>query len=645
MGWPGGPVGARPGFRSPPHSGIPHRRDDVPVTARLSAWAREPDPGTRARDPAGNSRSAHDHAGDREASRDSTGAAGLRGSGRDGGDPGGPGDRRLHPARSQEADLRPCLSRYPVGCAERAGRAPRRAQSQRPLDDGLIVRYRGARRESHGLHARPAAQPTGEPGLQPRLSPTGEVHPGRHSLVQAGKGPGRGHRADRAVHQRSNPDRDVRGQPATAPACHQPPLHRADASGAVRGQQERPRAPRVMAHPGLPRQRGRVLLDHGQLGERVPFNAGQANAQVAALRALDVAGGRDPGTHYYGMVTDGGTAAQFMRGLASAIPGTPDPSAVASGPTGSSLFPWDTDGSYGDWYGGHELGPTFGRLHPGFCNGNSADDPNYPFPNGQLSNADGAFTGLDVGDDDLGILPAALPGTIWHDVMTYCDDEWLSSYAYVGIRDRLVAEEVLFPDRDDDDDDDDDGAGARTREEGIVNGDPVHVSAVVNLTNRSAQIYQVTPLPGPFPQVSAPLDERFALRIRMPDGSTRLEPVVFKPDVCQDAGSDETGLVDTVVAVDPAAIGLELLLDGDPIASFEPGDSPGVAENLRVDRGGVTAAGAGDGLPTGAVLSWGDSRATVAGAGPGAPRYAVQASTDGGGAGGTPGGWGPAQVA
>ena len=29
-----------------------------------------------------------------------------------------------------------------------------------------------------------------------------------------------------------------------------------------------------------------------------PFNSGQANAQVAALRALDVAGGRDPRTQY-----------------------------------------------------------------------------------------------------------------------------------------------------------------------------------------------------------------------------------------------------------------------------------------------------------------------------------------------------------
>ena len=43
-----------------------------------------------------------------------------------------------------------------------------------------------------------------------------------------------------------------------------------------------------------------------------------------------------------GSSRDGGG---FMRGSASAIPGTPDPSAVASGPTGSFSFPWDTDGS------------------------------------------------------------------------------------------------------------------------------------------------------------------------------------------------------------------------------------------------------------------------------------------------------------
>ena len=373
-----------------------------------------------------------------------------------------------------------------------------------------------------------------------------------------------------------------------------------------------------------------------------PFGAGQANAQIAALRALDVAGGRDPGTHYYGMVADGGTVAQFMRGLASAIPGTPDPSAVASGPTGSSLFPWDTDGSYGDWYGGHELGHTFGRRHPGFC-GNPVqgnDDPAYPFPNGQLSPADGSFTGLDVGDSELGIVPAALPGTVWRDVMTYCDDEWLSPYTYVGIRDRLVAEELLFPQPPDDDDDDhddehhhDDGTRAPAGGGDDVNGNPVHVSAVVNLTDRSAQIAYVTPLPGPFPQQPAPVDDRLALRVQLADGSTRTAPVVFKPDVCGQPEDDETGLVDTVADVDPGAVGLELLLDGEPIAAFQPGGAPGAAENLRVDAAATAGPEPAGGPPSGHVLSWDDpgtgtAGAAAPGAGAGAPRYAVQASTD-----------------
>ena len=137
-----------------------------------------------------------------------------------------------------------------------------------------------------------------------------------------------------------------------------------------------------------------------------PFTSGQANAQIAAIRALDMAGGGDPRTHYYGFVSDGGF---FMRGSAAGIPGTPDPATVASGPTGSNTWGWDNDGSYGDWYGGHELGHTFGRFHPGFC-GESADDPSYPFTAGQLANADDAFVGIDLGDGTLGFAPVALPG-------------------------------------------------------------------------------------------------------------------------------------------------------------------------------------------------------------------------------------------
>jgi hypothetical protein len=348
-----------------------------------------------------------------------------------------------------------------------------------------------------------------------------------------------------------------------------------------------------------------------------PFNSGQANAQVAALRALDMAGGGDPGTHYYGIVSDGGG---FMRGSAAAIPGTPDPSAVASGPTGTSAFSWDTDGSYGDWYGGHELGHTYGRFHPGFCNNNSQDDPAYPFTAGQLANADGAFTGIDVGDADLGLPAAALPGAAWHDVMTYCADQWLSSYTYGAVRDRLVAEEALFPD-------DDDGATVPTEWEDTVTGTPVHVAAVVNLTKRSAQIAYVNPLAGSPVRPSAPTDSRLALRVRLPDGSTRVEPALFKPDACRLADEDETGLVDTIIAIDPTATAIELLLDGDPVATFEPGAAPGAAENLRIERQQAAGPDAADAVAGGPVLTWQDTGGAAAADAAGA-RYAVQASTD-----------------
>ncbi len=61
-----------------------------------------------------------------------------------------------------------------------------------------------------------------------------------------------------------------------------------------------------------------------------------------------------------------------MRGLASGITQTPQPGTVASGPTGPSTFGWVSDGSYGDWYGGHEHGHTVGRFHAGVLWGGSA---------------------------------------------------------------------------------------------------------------------------------------------------------------------------------------------------------------------------------------------------------------------------------
>lgn len=168
-----------------------------------------------------------------------------------------------------------------------------------------------------------------------------------------------------------------------------------------------------------------------------PFLCDDINAQVAAIRALDVAGGEDSRTHYYGLVSDGGF---FMRGCTAGIPPGPAPETVASGPTGSGTWGWDFDGSYGDWYGGHEIGHTFGRLHPGFCGETQDDLTNYPYDNGQLGGSAASFAGFDVGDPVNGLPMAALPGTVWRDVMTYCNNQWLSAYTYLAVRRRLIAE-------------------------------------------------------------------------------------------------------------------------------------------------------------------------------------------------------------
>src|SRR5262249_8119671 len=124
------------------------------------------------------------------------------------------------------------------------------------------------------------------------------------------------------------------------------------------------------------------------------------------------------------------------------------------GPTGNPAGPGpvpvnvtgDADASFGDWYGGHELGHTFGRPHPGFCNGNSANDPAFPYPHGQISGNDRAATGLDVGDAGNSIATTVLPGANRFDIMTYCNQpQWPSAYSYQAIRARLNVEDTAFP--------------------------------------------------------------------------------------------------------------------------------------------------------------------------------------------------------
>jgi hypothetical protein len=172
-----------------------------------------------------------------------------------------------------------------------------------------------------------------------------------------------------------------------------------------------------------------------------------AHNQLAAIRAKDVDAGTDPRTHYYGLVSDA-SAGLFFRGAAKDVPQAPDPTVVAAGPVGDpnqySSLKWDKNPSYGDWYGAHELAHTFGRFHPGFCN-QDASDPTFPYADGRIGDdAHGDMMGLDVGDAALNLPMQVMVNETCHDIMTYCDNQWISAYSYQAVLERLREEDSKF---------------------------------------------------------------------------------------------------------------------------------------------------------------------------------------------------------
>jgi hypothetical protein len=339
-----------------------------------------------------------------------------------------------------------------------------------------------------------------------------------------------------------------------------------------------------------------------------PFNAlTDIDPQLAAIRALDVDSGEDNRTHYYGLVSDGGF---FMRGFAAAVPQTPDPTVVASGPCGADTWGWDFDGSYADWYGAHEIGHTFGRLHPGFC-GESADDLlGYPFPGGALADHADSFCGYDVGDPELGLPRQVLPGLDWHDVMTYCPQEWVSPYTYQGIRLRLLEEDALGsapaagpvpafaaaepvpagrpdqrvgvagepprsrPREPQPPAGDDDAAPVRPGRAGRA----VSVVATVNLTRSTGRVAYVHPLANTVPTAADP-DSPYTLRVLDADGQELAETrVPVKPAPVEDPDADRGGMVDAVLDLPPGAAAVELRLGDRTLDTFRAaggaGDEP-----------------------------------------------------------------------
>src|SRR5262249_40201582 len=114
----------------------------------------------------------------------------------------------------------------------------------------------------------------------------------------------------------------------------------------------------------------------------------------------------------------------FMPGCAAGVPGF-----VASGPTGvpTGDFSWDTDGSYGDWYGAHQLANTWGRPNAELSAGQAL--PSYPYLDNRISpvlEGDPAIYGFDI-------TTRALYDPTWRDVMSLRSYLWVSDVTYESL--------------------------------------------------------------------------------------------------------------------------------------------------------------------------------------------------------------------
>lgn len=290
-----------------------------------------------------------------------------------------------------------------------------------------------------------------------------------------------------------------------------------------------------------------------------------ANAQLSAIRAVDMAQpGADNRTHYIGLVSNQGG---YMRGCA-AVPAAADPTTTASGPSGAPGGPGlvpsnsagDPDASFADWYGGHELGHTFGRNHPNICGTPPAYDTAFPYPNGQISNAtEQSAVGLDVGDATNGAPFALLWGATSFDIMTYCrQPDWPSDYTYRAFRQRLLDENPGFlplmrPPR----------PLVFVRLSGAL----VHIVGSVNLTRHSGSIDYVIPVATSIPTTGQ--SGRVELVVRDAAGralSRTAAPIKLMADPAPN--EDERALIDAAVPFADDMARIELVLDGAVVAQY-----------------------------------------------------------------------------
>jgi hypothetical protein len=290
------------------------------------------------------------------------------------------------------------------------------------------------------------------------------------------------------------------------------------------------------------------------------FTCDSANIQLLATRATEISSGGDTRTHYLAVVSNQGF---FMRGCAAQdkngnfLTSASGPSGV---PASVTIGAGDTDASFGDWYGGHELGHTFNRFHPGFCGESTDDLLAFPYPKGQISDAkERSFAGLDVGDTANGISLSVLWGSATFDIMTYCvQPQWLSAYTYQGVRLQLLSENPGFKPLK--------RAFQRDTSTMLV-GPSVHVVAEVNLTKLTGSFGSVIPVTRALPSSTPNSRAEFVVRDATGKELFRQSAPIFEMTDLPD-GADRLGLIDTSVPFREDMAQIQLELDGAVVARY-----------------------------------------------------------------------------
>jgi hypothetical protein len=173
-------------------------------------------------------------------------------------------------------------------------------------------------------------------------------------------------------------------------------------------------------------------------------NVDTVNSDLAWNKSKKIFGaGETSSWRYYGQAYDIGG---FMRGKSVGTPGN-----VAAGPTGDTSG-WDPDGNFGDWYGGHENGHSYGRAHvrgapyggSGGCGDEAGPDGSYPYAQGRMSPGTSMWATNTLYGFDWSISSRFIVPPTWYDVMTYCPGQWISDYTYRAIWTRMNTEPVLL---------------------------------------------------------------------------------------------------------------------------------------------------------------------------------------------------------